>query len=283
MRVLLTSSIRCLVALALLVPATFIAISPTAAATLAATTACSNGVDNSGGLGLICQVTVVNTITATGGSATVTVHECHGAAGAPSAACTDKTSVLTEPVTTVNQCNDSINGGGGTLRCSVQITSNFYSLSPGSTAVTVNQCVGSGGGITTGCDPFPATTTGAAITQCNGSANGGTLVGLTCTATGTMASARALTINQCNGSANGGGALVICSASLVNNALSGTPPAGTTPSAGTTPFTGSTPPTSTVSDSSSNSSTPLLPLFLLFALAGMGLATVAVQRRGVRS
>jgi len=271
MRPFLTTIGRCLAALALLVPATFMTISPTAAATIAATTACSNGVDNSGGLGLICQVTVVNTITATGGSATVTVHECHGAAGAPSAACTDKTSVLTEPVTTVNQCNDSINGGGGTLRCSVQITSNFYSLSPGSTAVTVNQCVGSGGGITTGCDPFPASTTSAAITQCNGSANGGTLVGLTCTATGTMAAARALTINQCNGSANGGGALVICSASVLNNALSGTPPPGTTP------------PTSTISESSSKTSSPLFPLFLLFALAGMGLATVAVHRRGVRS
>ena len=137
--------------------------------------------------------------------------------------------------------------------------------------MTVNQCVGSGGGITTGCDPFPANTTSAAITQCNGSANGGTLVGLTCTATGTMAAARALTINQCNGSANGGGALVICSASVLNNALSGTPPPGTTP------------PTSTISESSSKTSSPLFPLFLLFALAGMGLATVAVHRRGVRS
>jgi hypothetical protein len=144
--------------------------------------------------------------------------------------------------------------------------------------VTVNQCVGSGGGITTGCDPFPANTTSAAITQCNGSANGGTLVGLTCTATGTMAAARALTINQCNGSANGGGALVICSASVLNNALSGTPPA-----AGATPAAGTTPPTSTISESSSGTSSPLFPLFLLFALAGMGLATVAVQRRGVRS
>ena len=79
----------------------------------------------------------------------------------------------------MNQCNNSINGGGGTLRCSVVITNNYVDVTPGATAATVNQCVGSGGGITVGCDPFPATTSGAAITQCNGSANGGTLVGLT--------------------------------------------------------------------------------------------------------
>jgi hypothetical protein len=283
MRPLLRSSIRFLFALALLAPATLMTTTPAAAAaTIAATTTCSNGVDNSGGLGLICQVTVVNTITATGGSATVTIHECHGAAGAPSATCTDKTTVLTEPVTAVTQCNDSINGGGGTLRCSVQVTSNFYSLSAGSTAVTVNQCVGSGGGITTGCDPFPANTTGAAITQCNGSANGGTLVGLTCTATGTMASAHAFTVNQCNGSANGGGALIICSASLVNNELSGTPPPTSTPPTSTLP-TGTPPPTSSARDSSNGDPTPALPLMILFALTGFVLATIAVQRRSIRS
>jgi hypothetical protein len=301
MRPILTALFRCLAAVALLVPVAVMTTSPAAAAsTIAATTTCSNGVDNSGGLGLICQVTVVNTIAAGVGYATVTVHECHGAAGAPSAACTDTTTVLTETVTAVTQCNDSINGGGGTLRCSVQVTSNFYGLSPGSTAVTVNQCVGSGGGITTGCNPVPASTTGAAITQCNGSANGGTLVGMTCTATGTMASGHALTVNQCNGSANGGGALVICSTSLINNALSGTPPLASAPPLASTSSpasapspassspansspASSSPPTSTFGDSSSGKSTPPDPLMILLALAGMALATVAVQRRRIRS
>ena len=190
--------------------------SPVSAATLARTTACSNNVDNTGGLGLICQVSIVNTYTASGGSAKVTVRECHGAAGDPIAACSTTVKNLTRPVTAVTQCNGSINGGGGTLRCSVKVVNNFVGVSPGATAATVNQCVGSGGGITTGCDPFPATTTGAMITQCNGSANGGTLVGLTCTATGAKSSTRAISINQCNGSANGGGALVICSANVVN-------------------------------------------------------------------
>ncbi len=192
------------------------------AATAGPTTTCSNGVDDTPGLGLICQVTIVNRITASGGSAKVTIRECHGAAGDPTAACTVKTTNLTKPVTKVTQCNNATNGGGGTLRCSVKVTNDFVGTSPGASGVTVNQCVGSGGGITTGCDPFPATTTGATITQCNGSANGGTLVGLTCTATGTTASAHKVTINQCNGSTNGGGALIICSASITNLRVSGT-------------------------------------------------------------
>lgn len=211
------------------------------AATIGPTTTCSNGVANTGGRGLICQVTVVNTITASGGSARVTVRECHGAAGNPQAACSTRVTNLTKPVTAVTQCNGSINGGGGTLRCSVKVTNDFVGLSFSSTAATVDQCVGSGGGITTGCDPFPATTTGATITQCNGSANGGTLVGLTCTATGTRSAAHGVRINQCNGSANGGGALVICSASISNRTGAILPPTDTLaptegPASGPSPF-----------------------------------------------
>ena len=208
--------------------ASLVLTSTVSAATLAASTLCSNGVDNTGGLGLICEVSVDNTITASGGSATVAVRECHGAAGDPTAACTTTTRTLTSPVTSVTQCNDSINGGGGTLRCSVVVRNHFVGVSAGGSAVSINQCVGSGGGITTGCDPFPATTTGARITQCNGSANGGTLVGLTCTATGRQSSTFVVTVNQCNGSANGGGALVVCSASTQNYLVAAPTP---TPSA----------------------------------------------------
>ena len=186
-----------------------------AATKVASTTTCSNGVPNTAGLGLICQVTVINRITSHGGTATVVVRECHGAAGAPTAACKVTTWNLTRLVTKVTQCNDALNGGGATVRCSVKVTNNFVGMSTGATAATVNQCVGSGS-ITVGCDPFPATTTGATITQCNGSAGGGTLVQLKCTASGTKPSSHGVTINQCNGSANGGGALVICSASISN-------------------------------------------------------------------
>jgi hypothetical protein len=205
----------------------------------------------------------------------VTVRECHGAAGDPEAACTTTTDVLTEPVTAVTQCNDATNGGGGTLRCSVQVTNNFAGVSPGATAATVNQCVGSGDGITTGCDPFPATTTGATITQCNGSANGGTLVELTCTATGTAASALGVTINLCNGSTNGGGALVICAANIDNNAAAPSP----APTAGAT-----TPPTDTLATDVMPGSRPT-PVALVgtFLFALLAFAVVVANRRSLRA
>jgi len=192
--------------------------------------------------------------------------ECHGAAGDPEASCTTETTVLTAPVTAVTQCNDAINGGGGTLRCSVQVTNTFVGLDPGATSATVNQCVGSGDGITTGCSPFPATTAGATITQCNGSANGGTLVGLTCTATGTASSAFGVTINQCNGSANGGGALVICSANVATSAAG--PTAGPT----TAP---TVPPTDAPATTGDRGSGPVL----LFFAAGLTLACILIARR----
>ncbi|MDQ3149028.1 MAG: hypothetical protein M3Q38_03775, partial [Chloroflexota bacterium] len=64
-----------LLAFALLVGVSFTSPYPVSAATIAPTTTCSNGVDNTPGLGLICEVTVNNTITASGGSASVTVRE----------------------------------------------------------------------------------------------------------------------------------------------------------------------------------------------------------------
>ncbi|MEX2183113.1 MAG: hypothetical protein WEC14_01590 [Chloroflexota bacterium] len=261
-------------------------IQPASAATLAATTTCSNGVDNTGGLGLICEVTIANTITATGGSATVTVRECHGAAGDPEAACTTTTEVLTEPVTVVDQCNDATNGGGGTLRCSVVVTNDYVGLSPTITAATVNQCVGSGDGFTTGCDPFPATTTGATITQCNGSANGGTLVELTCTATGTQASGFLVTINQCNGSANGGGGLVICSADITDNVIAAptatptpTPPGGGATDAPGTPVTLTQPPTDAMPAAPAQGSPSLAVTWVVLLTGLFSLALLAITRR----
>ena len=208
-----------LTAAALLLGSLSIAGSVSAATNIAPTTTCANGMDNTGGLGLICEVTIVNTVTATGGRSTTTVRECHGAAGDPTAACQTTVKNLRRLVTDVNQCNDAINGGGGTVRCSVNVTNNFVGSSTGATAATVNQCVGSGDGIANECDPFPASTTNATITQCNGSANGGTLVQLKCTATGTKPSSHGVRINQCNGSANGGGALIICSTNISNRRI----------------------------------------------------------------
>jgi hypothetical protein len=194
------------------------------AATIGPTTTCSNGLPDTPGLGVICEVTVNNTITAAGGSATVTIRECHGAAGDPTAACTTTTNTVSSPVTVVRQCNSALNGGGATVRCSVRVRNHFIGVSAGLTNATVNQCVGSGDGIANNCDPFPATTGNATITQCNGSANGGTLVNLQCTADGRQSSALRVRVNQCNGSANGGGALVICSANIANTVTGGPSP-----------------------------------------------------------
>jgi hypothetical protein len=271
---------------------------PTAsAATVAATTTCSNSTDNTPGLGSVCEIVILNTITTTGGSSIVTARECHGAAGDPEAACTGGTPVaLTEPVTVVNQCNDAMNGGGGTLRCSVQVTNTYVDTAADLVGATVDECVGSGGGITTGCDPFPATASGADITQCNGSANGGTLVELTCTATGAEASGF-VTINQCNGSTNGGGALVICSANIENrfetassapssapsSAASSAPGSSSRTSGGTSkPVELTQPPTDALgADAPVRSSSPWV-LLVIIASGALALG-IAARRRLVRS
>ncbi len=266
-----------------LMGASHVGVAPVSAATvIAPTTTCSNGIDNTPGLGVICRVTIINTFTRTGSSARVTVRECHGAAGDPTAACTTDVQNLTRAVTRVTQCNAATNGGGGTLRCSVEVTNRFRGVTFTRSNATINQCVGSGDGIANTCDPFPANTTGARVTQCNGSANGGTLVGLTCTASGTTASNHPITINQCNGSTNGGGALVICSVRLYNTfiATGGTPTGGgSTPTGG-----GSTaPPTSTIDTSGTTSVTAaplaLLGLLLVFALTFVATASRRVARR----
>jgi hypothetical protein len=260
--------IRGLIAMAMLAALSLGTAAIATAASVGPTTTCSNGVNDTPGLGLICQVTVVNTITQSGGSARVTIRECHGSAGAPTAKCSTRVSLLNKPVSRVRQCNYAINGGGGTLRCSVRVTNNFVLMSPGSRNATVDQCVGSGGGITTGCDPFPATTTNATITQCNGTANGGTLVRLRCTASGTRASAFGVTVNQCNNAANGGGSLVICSANIVNRTVAAGTPTDTAP-----------PTSSDVPAGAAQSSASLAPIGGSFVLALLLILVYTERRR----
>ncbi|MDP9482284.1 MAG: hypothetical protein M3P84_03575, partial [Chloroflexota bacterium] len=133
----------------------------------------------------------------------------------------------------------------------------------------VNQCVGSGDGIANNCNPFPATTTSATITQCNGSANGGTLVRLQCTASGTKSAVHGVRINQCNNSTNGGGALVICSASITNRVVSAATDGTSGGTSGGTPVT-SLPSTSTTQVAPDGSGSDVIAVawaFVLFALA----------------
>ena len=219
-----------LAAVSMLSAASLFITAPASAVVISPTVTCNNGLGNGGA---VCETTVVNTITPSGASAVVTVRECVGSAGVPDATCTTTTQPLSEAVTAVNQCDGSINGGGGTLLCSVAVTNNFIGVTPPPTvtAATVNQCVGS---VTTGtvraCTPDPATTTSATITQCNGSGNGGG-ASLTCTASGTQSTGLSFIIDQCNGSSNGGGTRTVCSAIITNNVLAAgaTPPAAATP------------------------------------------------------
>ena len=185
-----------------------------------------DGLDNTGGLEIKCDVTVTNNLNVATGvaSSVVTVTACQGAADALSSCVGPVTTSYNTLTTSVNQCNDSENGAGAVVICSVQVINNITGgTSP--TAATVNQCVGSGAEgtePTLACNPFPATTSNATVTQCNKSANGGgAQMRVTCTvATGSTESSQlAVTINQCNGSANGGGSIVTCKTELTTLAL----------------------------------------------------------------
>jgi hypothetical protein len=219
---------------------------------------CNYADDTTLGAAIECSVVVTNdyNVATDSGTSTVTVKECHGAAGAQ-LTCTTSTTRGGPVVTSVNQCNNSVNAPGSTVTCSAVVTNNITGTFT-TTPATVNQCDGSGAGggaLPLACNPTQ-TTTNATVTQCNGSLNGGggtQRVQCTVDSTSTVNSALSVTVNQCNDSANGGGSLGICSASLQNVAalvvVPSTPPS-TTPS--TTP---STPPTTTPSTTPSTSPT----------------------------
>jgi len=167
-----------------------------------------------------CTITIANTVTSSGAtSSTITATACLAVAGVlPPSGCTTVVTTSGQLVTTVDQCNGVVNGGGSNVTCSVSVINTIPAGTP-AVGVTVNQCIGTGmgGGSTpTVCAPV-SSTTGATVTQCNGSANGGGgAMRVNCNVTG-GASAIPLTINQCNGSANGGGSTVTCTTAFTNN------------------------------------------------------------------
>jgi hypothetical protein len=181
------------------------------------------------GFQVTCTVTVVNNTSSTGAtSSTVTTSACLAAAGVPYPSCPLNSGPITSStssnqlVTSVDQCNGIVNGGGSNVYCNVTVTNNTP-VGTATAGVTVDQCIGSatGGGSTEACAPS-GSTTNATVTQCNGSATGGgtyngeTTVG--CTVTG-GASALPVTVNQCNGTATGGGSAVTCATSETNDFL----------------------------------------------------------------
>ncbi|MEX0665686.1 MAG: hypothetical protein WD598_13095 [Acidimicrobiia bacterium] len=204
-----------------------------------------NNVYNTPGLTVDCDVAVINTLTdspsTTGSVITTTNH-----LGA--------TTVLTSTdiVTSVNQCNTSARGGGGTLRCHVNIINNIaVSGAQAATTATVNQCNNNQpDGLGTAphtCSPV-SNAGGATIFQCNNrTGNGGGLVTFApefshCSASGTSSSSLPVTVNQCNeDSADGGGGRVSCTTTITNivtdtDVTGGTPtgtPTGGTPTGGT--------------------------------------------------
>ncbi|MEO6201423.1 MAG: hypothetical protein ABIX44_09695 [Cryobacterium sp.] len=197
---------------------------PSASASAATQTiAQCDSVYNTAGLGLNCDVTVVNNLDLATGveSSTVTTKACHGAANTAPEACVENTQQFKSLTRDVSQCNYALDGGGASLICNVSVVNNITGAASTEPA-TVNQCVGSGAAgtePTLNCDPNPASTSSATITQCNGSANGGgASKRVTCTVLpSTQSSQLPVSINQCNNSANGGGSVVTCSASLTNN------------------------------------------------------------------
>jgi len=218
------------------------------------------------GYEVTCTIAIVNTITAQGAtSSTVTAIACLADAGVTYPSCPDNLALVpslpvstvtnsSQLVTSVNQCNSIVTGGGSNVICNVTVTNNVPAATS-TTNVTVNQCIGSGtgGGSTVSCAPS-GSTTGASVTQCNGSATGGgTYAGeaaVNCTVTGATA-ALPVTINQCNGSATGGGSAVTCSATVTNSFA--TTPTTTTP---TTPTTTTTTPTTTTTTPTTTTTTP---------------------------
>lgn len=228
---------------------------------------------NVGGQGIACTVTIINHVDSTGGATApseVTVTTCTGAAGpiaAGAGTCSTTTTTSAEPITLVQQCNGSANGGGGVVICTVQVTNSFGSrptAEPG--AATVYQCVGSeisGPGAPAICTPdnTPGVTSVGAATvgQCNGSGNGGTSVGFICTVGGasTMTSALAVNVDQCNGSANGGGSLVRCTATVTNEVLGSTATATLTATLTASATSSGTPIATATSTTPSGTATPV--------------------------
>ncbi|CAN5303861.1 hypothetical protein BH11ACT4_BH11ACT4_10730 [soil metagenome] len=190
------------------------------------------GVDNIGGQGIDCHVTVVNNLDLndpTNTFSTVTLTTCTDFAGPVLAgACngvkTNTTTTSTTLLTAIDQCNGSANGGGGVVYCTVDVYNQITGTSTPPVAATVHECIGSATGAPSafGCDSFidpavappaavntnPATAT---VVQCDGSADiDGSVTDCSVSTDSTVAAILPIKVNQCNGSGNGDGGVVVC-------------------------------------------------------------------------
>ena len=270
--------------------------SPVSAAPIAAApiTYCADpdtdpSMDTGAGTMITCVTEITNTVTAidpisgvASGTAHVKVTECTGPANGRldpnDLTCTEDEQDLVNLVTHVDQCNEVGYGGGNVLECSVDVTTIFVGVTPEAIlAATVNQCnVPQDAGLdTTGCDPFPATTTNATITQCNDSSYGGGQEDFNCIATGSTTSASlSVTVNQCNNSNYGGGSWLNCSATVLNNLQAEEPTP--TPTVAPTPTAAPTlAPTPTAAPTLAATSTPTAVPTVAPTLAATSTPTLA--------
>jgi len=185
-------------------------------------------------LSVTCSISIVNTIDANGGtSAVVYSRVC------TLNACTGDTTNSSDVIDAVHQCNGSDNVGGSATVCTIDIVNNISIDAPAAaTALTLNQCIGSGGGGGTNMTAcIPSSSGSATVVQCNGSGTGGGGL-MNCTATGTVSASFPVSVDQCNGSENGGGSSVTCSTSITTNVVDTSVGGGTPGTGGGTPGTG---------------------------------------------
>lgn len=102
-----------------------------------------NGSANGGGSSMICSVTVVNTITGTATTSAAPVNQCVGSLTTGDVrACSPDPATADASVDGVTQCNGSVNGGGGSMTCTVSPSTTSNSAF----AFIVNQCNDSANG-----------------------------------------------------------------------------------------------------------------------------------------
>lgn len=208
------------VALGILLAALVLSVSPALSASAApvdGTVEQCNGVAGiGGGTGAVeCNVTVDNYLNLDTGatrsttSTVVSIHAANTEVATPAATVVNSSKLILK----INQCNGSINVGGGNTICTVTVNNHITGATTEYPA-TVNQCVGSGEGTELDCVPL-ANTTSATVTQCNGSGNGGGAdVFCRVNPSATVTEEVPITVNQCNGSSNGGGSTVECATEL---------------------------------------------------------------------
>jgi hypothetical protein len=244
-----------------------------------------------------CNVTVENSIIG-GTSSTIITTACVTAAplGPPTPAeCAspagyrgyfgyyETVTTSSQLVTSVNQCNGIVYGGGSNVICNVTVINDIPAGTP-TAGVTVNQCNNSGtapGYPDVSCVPA-GSTSNATVNQCNYSGyGGGTFFGtlaVHCTAPVAAATALPVTINQCNGTAYGGGSTVTCAATITNNFVA-TPPTTTTTAPPTTTTTA--PPTTTTTTTTTGPTTTTAPPTTTTIGLATTIATIATTTTGL--